>query len=256
MSHALASSVREVLELEEEATPRRRELVRILYVERPESQRRAFLGEARVKMRDILFAEVDAVVKVLDMGSVPFRKQFVATQWADVFLSVHGAEMTLAALFLRPGSITVELFPWKFFWPGYSLSTASVGAVGLGYILDEQESRRTEEEKWTSLDLQGCTILGMEGDCAPIHRDVYLTMTPQDEVIIRKLVKVSVHLKTTAVLEEPQVISSLDILCKDAEGGCFTCKDRDAYPQGLQVTFAYILNNDTQALQFCSLGYR
>lgn len=125
----------DIEEVGESMVPRKPNL---LYIQRKRgSYKRSFSEESENELIR-LFQLLDVPTKTVDLGKISFKDQFEATQWADIVIGVHGANMLNPSLFMREGSILIELFPWRFMWNGYGNTSMALGVVYMGYMLNRQ----------------------------------------------------------------------------------------------------------------------
>lgn len=113
-------------------------LPNVLYIKRLSgSHERGFSKLSERKVRRMLL-KLSLPLKIANFGFLTFPRQIELLQWADIVFGVHGANLLNPSLFMKKGSILVELFPWHFLWSGYGNSTMALGGVYMGYMLDRQ----------------------------------------------------------------------------------------------------------------------
>lgn len=151
----------------------------LLYIKRSTDHKRSFSLMTEKPLAK-LFRKQNVTTWTVDFDQMSFEAQFKAVQWADIVFGLHGANFLNPSLFIRAGTIMIELYPWNFLWMEYGNSTIAAGGVYIGYTIDSWL-----RQPLSRLSLSQCS---RDKECTRKYRDLQnIVLSNKDYEMIQKL---------------------------------------------------------------------
>eukprot|EP00271_Cylindrocystis_brebissonii_P009427 TRINITY_DN2425_c0_g1_i6.p1 TRINITY_DN2425_c0_g1~~TRINITY_DN2425_c0_g1_i6.p1 ORF type:complete len:683 (+),score=108.78 TRINITY_DN2425_c0_g1_i6:214-2262(+) len=217
----------------------------LLYIQRAANRKRSFEKEAEEQFQALLNA-TGLPTKTLKFEKLSMVEQFCAVEWADIIIGLHGANLLNPSLFMRPGSVLIELFPWHFIRRGYADSTMLLGGVYMVYMLDrftQPYSNYTHRECFQVLE------------CRILHRDVYpMPLSVFDRMVIGELLERAKRIAVDVwkacgeqAHESGEVVLSQEVM------GPHVAPCRPPDPDKRTLWIGFMANEEPRELELCEL---
>lgn len=214
----------------------------LLYVRRNHGKR-GFERSTEMKFRKLLFNS-KMTVREADFSSLNFKEQVEAIMSSNVIIGIHGANLLNPSLFLNPGTVLLELFPWHFLWRGYANTSMVAGGIYIGYMLDKSR------QKESTLSVSDCF---WNKGCMLKYRDQrHLRLSQMDEKTIEELLSISRNISSNVALVRESKNEKFQVSAKLVKPSI--SRDCIRFDRDAQMSWISFLDEEQDKLQFCGLS--